>query len=78
MYAVINPGGPQSRVHAGEPLDVELLDALGRPLASLYSGSLLAGTYRLNQNVPDVAPGMYFLRIMSGKKDTMMKLVITR
>lgn len=60
------------------PLDVELLDALGRPLASLYSGSLLAGTYRLNQNVPDVAPGMYFLRIVSGKKDTMMKLVITR
>jgi hypothetical protein len=66
-----------SQTDAG-PLSVELLDSFGRPLASLYNGSLIAGTYRLNQTVPDVAPGMYFLRVTSGRKDTMMKLLITR
>lgn len=58
-------------------VEVFMLDVMGRTVGTMYTGSLVSGSYRLSQSVPNVAPGMYFLRIVKDDKTDMVKFIVT-
>ncbi len=58
-------------------VEVIMLDAMGRSVDVLYSGALQPGSYRLAKALPDVASGMYFLRIAKDGKTDMVKFIVT-
>ena len=45
---------------------VELVDALGRVVRSLYAGELLPGRYRIPLPMAACAPGLYLVRVVTG------------
>lgn len=57
-------------------LTVELLDMLGRPVQVLYDGMLLSGAYQVSQRVSATTPGVYFVKITSGQRTDLRKLLL--
>ena len=58
---------PLAMAEAG-PVTVEVLDALGRRVATLWDGPLAAGAHRLTWRAAGAAPGAYLVRIAAGAR----------
>ncbi len=62
-----NPFNPSTRIYFALPSEgrvkVEVLDYLGREMATLAQGEYAAGGYSVTWNAKDVATGVYFARI---------------
>ena len=64
-----NPVRPESRVEfylpAAAPVQLRVLDALGREVAKLHDGPARTGWHRLPLQAAGLAPGMYFVQLRS-------------
>ena len=83
LEAAPNPSnGPFSvRVVAAVDGDtkLDLYDLQGRRISSIFEGSLQAGEQReLSVNVPDLASGMYTVRMQSGKTVQHVRVVVQK
>lgn len=66
----------QISLSSATPLTVELLDILGRPVQTLYNGALLSGAYQVSQHVSATQPGVYFVKITSGRQTDIRKILL--
>jgi len=64
-------------LRAGGPVQVELMDVLGRSVRILQNGRASAGTNIIPIDPTALAPGTYFIRIEADGLSAMRKLVIT-
>ena len=62
----------------GGPVQVELMDALGRDVRMLQNGHASAGQNSISIDPKTLAPGTYFIRVEAPGMSAMRKLVITR
>ncbi len=82
LDAVANPnpfgGRTQISYSLPRPGDVSLVvyDAAGRPVQTLVSGRREAGRYTATWDAHDVAAGVYFYTLTSGKASTTRKLIL--
>jgi photosystem II stability/assembly factor-like uncharacterized protein len=68
---------PYSIAGSGEQqLRIELYDAMGRRIATLFDGSATAGEYVLPFDASGFVPGMYFVRLVTGWKTEVRKMVV--
>lgn len=74
-----NPAGRQSRLQLDLPqaaaLQLDLLDANGRKIRTVYSGERAAGEWQIDVAVVDLAPGSYFLHIRMRGESGFLPLV---
>jgi hypothetical protein len=75
-----NPFGGRTQISYSlpRPGDVSLVvyDAAGRPVQTLVSGRREAGRYTATWDAHDVAAGVYFYTLTSGKASTTRKLIL--
>ena len=70
---------PYSIAGSGEhQLRIELYDAMGRRVATLYDGTATAGEHVLPFDASGFIPGMYFVRLATGGKTEVRKMVVVR
>ncbi|MBL0175585.1 MAG: T9SS type A sorting domain-containing protein [Ignavibacteria bacterium] len=70
---------PYSIAGSGEQqLRIELYDAMGRRVATLYDGTASAGEHVLPFDASGLVPGMYFVRLVTGGKMEVRKMVVVR
>jgi hypothetical protein len=65
-------------VPAPGPVRVEVLDALGRRVATLVDAEVGAGAHRLAWDAGGLAPGVYFARLVSAEAAQTVRLVVVR
>jgi hypothetical protein len=56
---------------------LELYDALGRKVESLFEGQRAAGWHELRKPL-DLPGGVYFVRLEAGKENAVRKVVVAR
>jgi beta-lactamase superfamily II metal-dependent hydrolase len=87
LRAYPNPFNPATSivfmVTAGNPTDVEVFDASGSLVRTLFSGSGIHGAYEVGWDGTDnsgarVASGTYFCRVTTGDSDLTTKLVLAK
>ncbi|MBL0175587.1 MAG: T9SS type A sorting domain-containing protein [Ignavibacteria bacterium] len=61
-----------------EQLRIELYDAMGRRIATLFDGSATAGEHVLPFDASGFVPGMYFVRLVTGGRVEVRKMVVVR
>ena len=72
-------GEEQSSLDEGsgeQQLRIELYDAMGRRVATLYEGVAAAGEHVLPFDAAGFVPGMYFVRLVTGGKTEVRKMVV--
>jgi hypothetical protein len=62
----------------GGPVQVEMMDALGRDVRMLQNGRASAGTNIIPIDPKTLAPGTYFIRVETDGSSAMQKLIISR
>ncbi|MBL0175583.1 MAG: T9SS type A sorting domain-containing protein [Ignavibacteria bacterium] len=67
-YSIAGSGAQQ--------LSIELYDAMGRRVATLYDGTASAGEHVLPFDASGFVPGMYFVRLVTGGKTEVRKMVV--
>jgi photosystem II stability/assembly factor-like uncharacterized protein len=67
-YSIAGSGAQQLRI--------ELYDAMGRHVATLYDGTASAGEHALPFDASGFVPGMYFVRLVTGGKTEVRKMVV--
>ena len=78
-----NPASGRSaidlQVERGQPVTVEVFDALGRQVAVAHSGDVAVGQ-RLTVDLPtgDLAPGVYVVRVAGESFQTSRRLTVVR
>jgi len=74
-----NPFNEQTNINFSidnnETISVQIFDATGRLVETLYNGYKQQGTYTLTWNATNVAPGIYFCKISNNKAQRVIKLV---
>ncbi len=85
-----NPFNPKTTIRFGLPeeadgkqVTLKIFDVLGREVRTLYSGKLSKGYHKFewdgtNQARRQVASGVYFYQLISGKKKLVRKMVLLR
>jgi glucosylceramidase len=63
---------------AAETLQVQLFDALGRPVLSMPAMAVHAGTTRISLGASAVAPGTYVLRVLTRTGTLTQRVTVTR
>ncbi len=58
------------------PISIDLVDATGRAIRSLYRSQLSSGPQQLSLNTGDVPAGLYFLRVSGGMGTAVRSLVV--
>ncbi len=61
-----------------EQVSVVLYNSLGERMTVLMESQLATGMYRLESATEDMAPGVYFIRIMTSSTETIEKVVIRK
>lgn len=59
-------------------LDISLVDLTGRQLIGVYDGALQPGDYKFTVNTKDLAPGLYFLSLISDGKSYAEKVIVAK
>jgi hypothetical protein len=67
-YSIAGSGAQQLRI--------ELYDAMGRRVATLYDGTASAGEHVLPFDASGLVPGMYFVRLVTGGRMEVRKMVV--
>ena len=57
-----------------EEVDITVLDMMGREACSVYNGVLAAGEQ--TQKIPELAPGIYFVKLMVGNNRLSVKKLV--
>ncbi len=57
---------------------IEVVDATGRGISEVFSGSLSAGRYRFDMNTSNLSSGLYFVRVSGGRTPETAKMLIVR
>lgn len=83
LEALPNPSNGQFRVllaaTSGGPAQLELLDLQGRRVRTLFAGVLAAGTTRdLPVDAPDLAAGLYLLRLQSNGATQYLRVAVQK
>ena len=78
-----NPFNPSTTINYDLAIDgyvsILVYDALGREVATLFSGDQVAGTnYQVTWNAADQASGAYFLRMTAGNYTNTQKLMLVK
>ena len=78
-----NPFNPSTTINYDLAVDgyvsILVYDALGREVATLFSGDQVAGTnYQVTWNAADQASGAYFLRMTAGNYTNTQKLMLVK
>jgi hypothetical protein len=77
-----NPFNPLTTIEFDLPqsgyVTLKVYNLLGKEVASLVSGELTAGIYRVNWNANDAASGIYYYRLQSGKFVGAKRLVLLK
>ena len=78
-----NPFNPSTTINYDLAIDgyvsILVYDALGREVATLFSGDQVAGTnYQVTWNAADQASGAYFLRMTAGNYTDTQKLMLVK
>jgi hypothetical protein len=77
-----NPFNPTTSIEFGLPqsghVTLKVYNLLGKEIATLVSGGLSAGRYRVNWNASDAASGIYYYRLQSGKFVVTKKLAVVK
>lgn len=60
------------------PVDISLLDELGRPVRMISSGNKSQGEYSEQLSVADLAAGMYYVRMRAGEMTETKAVVVTK
>jgi hypothetical protein len=81
-YPAPNPAGARTEArldlpHAG-PVRVAVFDLLGREVALVFEGALLAGIHPLRLDASSLAPGTYFLRVQSASGVATRRFTVLR
>ncbi len=82
LRAAPHPVGVGTTLHVSmaAPADVriDVLDALGRRVATLADGALAAGDHALAWDARGLTPGVYVARLSAGDAHATLRLVVTR
>lgn len=77
-----NPFNPRTQIRFDLPASgdcsIEILDLLGRPVATLVNGLLRAGTHVVEWNASGRPSGVYFCRMRAGAFQQTQRLVLAR
>lgn len=77
-----NPFNPSTTIRFSVPrqadVRVDILDILGRQVATLANGPHAPGDYALNWNGADCATGVYMLRLQTGDKVLLRKMMLLK
>lgn len=78
-----NPFGPSTTIHfsldhPAEHARLEVFDLLGRPVALLLDGPLVAGTHNVAFNAKGLAGGLYLYRLSAGGHVWSRKMLLVR
>lgn len=82
MNAIVVPNPAQDQAQlvyslkSSGPVNVELLDVLGRSLGVLQEGILPAGPQRLDLPVAQLPSGLYFVRLMQNAERSVLRFVV--
>jgi hypothetical protein len=60
------------------PVEIEVVDVLGRRVARLLNGETVAGSERLRWRPEGLAPGLYFVRLRAGEQTAVRPVTIVR
>jgi len=58
------------------PVTIELMDVLGRSVGIVYEGAMVSGEQRLELPVSDLRSGMYFVRLLQGTENRVVRFVV--
>jgi beta-glucosidase-like glycosyl hydrolase len=61
-----------------EPVRIDLFNILGRRVGSLVNQELSRGNYRISPFVPNMALQLFFIKVQTGRRTTIVKLPLTR
>jgi hypothetical protein len=82
LYASPNPAQAGSSIHYSvtgtAPVDILVYDVQGRLVSTLSEGVQAPGSYETWWDATEAAPGVYFLRLISGDTIQTGRLVINR
>lgn len=59
-------------------IKLEVFDYTGRFITKIFEGTLLAGSYEIPFNAPNLASGVYFYKLTKGKEKKFKKMTIIR
>jgi hypothetical protein len=77
-----NPFNPSTRIAFGIPkattVQLRVIDALGRDVATIVNGERSAGVYKVMWNASNVPSGIYFYRLQAGGFVETKKMILLR
>lgn len=78
-----NPFNPSTTItveipSGGEYVNLEVYDLLGRPIKTIYSGRLVAGTHRFTFNADGLATGTYIYKLKSENSYIIKKMTLVK
>ena len=80
LAVVPNPANDQAQLHFdlinADHTRIDLLDVLGRTIATLHDGQLAAGAQRFDLPVEDLRSGIYFVRLQNGARSDVVRFVV--
>jgi len=80
LLVVPNPAKGQAQVlfsmAAAGPVQLELLDVLGRRISTVHDGRMAAGEHRMELPVAGLNSGLYFIRLQQGTTNRVVRLIL--
>jgi hypothetical protein len=77
-----NPFNPVTNINFSIPkssfVTLKVYDMLGREIASLVSGELTSGTYKVDFNASEITSGVYFYKIQAGDFTDTKKMILIK
>ena len=77
-----NPFNPSTNISFELPsrtyVSLKVFDVMGREVAAIVSGEMLAGSYTRIWNASNISSGMYFYRLQAGLSAETKKLIVIR
>ena len=77
-----NPFNPSTRIAFGIPkttmVQLRVIDALGRDVATIVNGERSAGVYEVMWNASNVPSGIYFYRLQAGEFVETKKMIVLK
>ncbi len=74
----IQPAVIRYDIPVASDVHIELYDALGRLVRTLFGGHRQAGTYELSVSTASLTSGIYFYRIRTGSSDLTRKILLVK
>jgi len=80
LAVVPNPANDRAQLHFdlidADHTRIDLLDVLGRTIATLHDGQLAAGQQRFTLPVGELRGGIYFVRLQNGGRSDVVRFVV--